>query len=139
VGEIARVILDTNVIISAYGWGGTPYRIIDLLLTDQIKNFSSLALIRELKATLAYTKLSFPIERQTHVVEVMLAKSILVDPSLTLNVIQNDPKDNRVLECALEAKADCIISGDKDHLYLRSWEGISILKITDFLGSSWVT
>jgi predicted nucleic acid-binding protein len=47
--------------------------------------------------------------------------------------ITDDPDDNRILEAALAAKADAIVSGDKHLLDLGTWNGIPILSLADFL------
>jgi predicted nucleic acid-binding protein len=52
----------------------------------------------------------------------------------TLDVIKADPSDNRILECAVAAKSEFIVSGDGRHLLpLRSYKGISILKVSEFV------
>lgn len=53
--------------------------------------------------------------------------AVFVHPRQTVDLIQQDPSDNRVLECAQAANADYIISGDEHLLKLRSFEGIPIL------------
>jgi putative PIN family toxin of toxin-antitoxin system len=57
----------------------------------------------------------------------------LVDHTQVLDVIKEDPDDNRILECAAAAKSDYIVSEDKDLLRLGVYEGISIVTISDFL------
>jgi len=49
-------------------------------------------------------------------------------------VIKEDPPDNKLLECAVEAKADYLISGDNEHLlFLENFEGIKIINPSEFL------
>jgi hypothetical protein len=59
--------------------------------------------------------------------------SIFVSPSFTLSVVERDKSDDRILECALEAKADYIISGDSRLLSLKEYQGIKILSPAEFL------
>jgi putative PIN family toxin of toxin-antitoxin system len=59
----------------------------------------------------------------------------LVTPDRTLDVVKEDEPDNRILECAVEAGSDFIISADKDLLPLGSYAGASILQAADFLRS----
>jgi predicted nucleic acid-binding protein len=57
-----------------------------------------------------------------------------VTPTATLDVIRADPPDNRILECAVTAKSDFIVSGDSRHvLPLGQYAGIPILKVADFM------
>lgn len=62
----------------------------------------------------------------------ILSRAELVDPKLTVTA-SRDPDDDHILACALEAKADAIVSGDKDLADLGSFEGISILTPRQFL------
>ena len=58
----------------------------------------------------------------------------VIKPGISLSVIKNDPSDNKILECALKAKAACIVTGDKAHLLpLKVYKGIKILSPSDFL------
>jgi predicted nucleic acid-binding protein len=63
----------------------------------------------------------------------MLQSAHHVLPARTVDVIQEDPDDNRILECALAARSDFIVTADKDLLRLQRYEGIEILTSTAFL------
>jgi predicted nucleic acid-binding protein len=54
-------------------------------------------------------------------------------PGRTLAVIDADPADDRVLEAAIEGRADVIVSGDRHLLQLRAWEGVRIVRAAAFL------
>lgn len=54
-------------------------------------------------------------------------------PTQTLDVVKEDPPDNRILECAVAAQSDVIVSGDGDLLRLRQYGAIPIMKVSDFL------
>ena len=66
----------------------------------------------------------------------ILASTSLVDPKQTLYVIDADPSDNRILECAVESRSDRIVSGDRHLLTLREYAGIRILRPSEFLASN---
>lgn len=58
------------------------------------------------------------------------------EPPESVDVIEDDPTDNRILECALAAGAEFVVTGDKKHLLpLGSFQGISIVALADFLAS----
>jgi len=62
------------------------------------------------------------------------AKTILVHPKVKISAIKEKDDDNRILECAVEAKVDYVISGDRKHLLpLKEYQGIKILSPTEFL------
>src|SRR5579862_3544056 len=59
----------------------------------------------------------------------------VVTPSVQLDVIKEDPPDNRVLECAVTAGSDYIVTGDKDLLRLGRYDAIRIVTVADFLAA----
>jgi predicted nucleic acid-binding protein len=67
----------------------------------------------------------------------------VIEPSHTLDVIKEDPDDNRILECAVEAVADVIVSGDKDLHRLGDYRGIRVVTIAEaidmVIGPGWRT
>ena len=57
----------------------------------------------------------------------------LVTPTEVIDVVKEDPADNRILECARAAGSDFIVTGDKDLLRIRQYAGIQIVSVSDFL------
>jgi putative PIN family toxin of toxin-antitoxin system len=57
----------------------------------------------------------------------------LIHPTMVLDVVSDDPDDNRVLECAVAGRADYIVSGDRHLLNLKQHAGIAILTAREFL------
>ena len=134
-----KIVLDTNVILSALGWLGTPYKVLEEVFCGDVQNFTSPVLIQELKRKLSSPKLHFPLSTRSELINILLEESILLHPKIPVSVLPNNDPDNRVLECALEAKADCIVTGDKLLQSLHPWSGISILSPTKFLESSFIS
>ncbi len=90
-------------------------------------------MLEELVRVIAYPKLKFPESLQAEIIETVFTFSSLINVAGSLNIIDLDPADNRVLECAITACVDYIISGDGHLLELSSYEGIPILKAKGFL------
>lgn len=132
-GKKTKVAIDTNVIISAFGWHGKPEDVVKLATTDRIKNFISLEMLAELRKVVAYPKLNFSEILQAEIIETVFSASSIINVNESVNVIIDDPPDNRVLECALSANVDFVISGDKHLLNLKAFKGIAILSPEDFL------
>jgi len=132
VGKNEKVIIDTNIFISAFGWGGRPLEVVELLEKEEIRNCISEGIFNELFVTLLYPKLSFPIKFQTEILEFVLAHSDFYTPKENLKLAP-DPKDNKFIECALTANAKFIITGDKSFLSLKQFRGIKITTPEDFL------
>lgn len=86
---------------------------------------------------LVYPKISELLElsgvSEREVIRNIVENSTLVKPKFKLNMIKEDPEDNRVLDCALQAKTDFIVSGDKHLLKLRKFRHIKILTPREFL------
>ena len=137
-GQIPKIIIDTNLIVSASGWGGLPAQALDLVSEKKIYLLISPILFSELQRALTYSKFRFLSEKQEKILKFMIKHSTLVYPEIAVSTLPNNDPDNRVLECALEAKADCIVTGDKLLQSLHPWSGISILSPAKFLESSFI-
>jgi uncharacterized protein len=126
-----RSVLDTNVVISALLWRGTPHQLLIALAahpTAQI--FSSPRLLEELSNVLsrpgASKQLPLIGKSARNVLADYLEVVELVEPA-ELPRVARDPDDDHVLACALAANANLIVSGDQDLLSLGHFQGISIV------------
>jgi putative PIN family toxin of toxin-antitoxin system len=126
-----RVVLDTNVYISAYGFGGAPARLVRAAILREIELVTSPALLAEVARILA-DKLAFDSEHVEEVVRQIARIATIVRPMERLAVLSDEP-DNRVLECARAGDADTIVSGDRHLLGLREYSGISIVGVAEAL------
>jgi putative PIN family toxin of toxin-antitoxin system len=84
-------------------------------------------LLGELERVLRYPKFLFTESEIRSFLRHVTASARLVQPKQRIDVVQRDPDDNRVLECAVEVQAKWIISGDPHLLELREYKGIQIL------------
>jgi putative PIN family toxin of toxin-antitoxin system len=133
-----RVVLDTNQHISALiRPDGIPSKIVQLWRANVIELAVSLPLLEEIEDVAHRQRI-----QQKHGLSnadiseylVLLREVAVVVPgAATVDVVKNDPDDNIVLSCALEAEADVIVSGDQHLLSLASYQGIPIVKAADFL------
>jgi uncharacterized protein len=127
-----RVVLDTNVYISALIFGGLPGSLLDLALLESFIPIISPALLDELDEKL---RLKFEVSAEDTAIVRKKLESIaeIVKPDAVLQVIEDDPDDNRVLECAAKGNADYIVTGDRHLLKLRTYEAIPIVTVRQFL------
>ena len=124
-----RLILDTNVFVSGIFWEGNfCSQLIDKWKNKEIELLSSLEIVEELVKTLRNFKISIPQSMIEEWKNLILNNSILIQPSTKIDVIKEDPEDNKFLEAAVDGKADFIISQDKHLLNLKEYHGIKILK-----------
>ena len=128
-----RVVLDTNVLISAVLFNGSPRAILELVIGGSVHCSLSLAILDELRDVLERPKFRFSPEQAFQVIEELHAVCDIVNPAIRVNVITADPNDNIILECALESKADIIISGDQHLLAVAEFKGIQIVSPSDYI------
>ncbi|AKX97812.1 putative toxin-antitoxin system toxin component, PIN family protein [Moorella thermoacetica] len=128
-----KIVFDTNVLVSAIGWEGPPHRLLEACLHGRLKLYTSTALLEELSKVLARPKLKVIAGHpDLPVILTWLASpEQIVIPEFEPNVITRDPADNKVLACALAAKADAIISGDEHLIDLRVYNEIKILRASE--------
>jgi putative PIN family toxin of toxin-antitoxin system len=128
-----RVVADTNVLISALLFGGLPEQILLAGLRGEIRLLTSIPLLEELENVL--TK-KFRLEPRFVKDSTDFIRDVAeqVEVISHLNIIKHPAWDNRVLECAVDGKADFVVSGDTKHILpLRECEGIKILSPSDLV------
>lgn len=125
-----RAVPDTNILISAFIWGGNPARLLEAAIDREVQLFISQPILDELVRVLNRKGFETKVPQ---ILDYLGKVSTMVEPALTLNVVEDDPEDNHIVECAVAAKADVIITGDKDLLRMGQYEGIQILQVSDFL------
>lgn len=128
-----RIVLDTNVLISGILFGGKPRLALDLVISGLIDCSLSIAILDELKDGLQRPKFGFSPDACFHIVEELHGVCDLISVSISFDMIRSDPDDNRVLECAVEARAHFIVSGDSHLLDLGKFEKIRILSPAEYL------
>ena len=129
-----RAVIDTNVLISAIFWPGKPKQFLNQLRRGKITFLTSQILLTELKEVLTRKDKPFKLseEEAERVLAAIRALAEIVQPHSSVTRCR-DEADNRVLECALDGRADWIITGDTHLLELRSFEGIKITTVANFL------
>ncbi|MBC7320688.1 putative toxin-antitoxin system toxin component, PIN family [bacterium] len=128
-----KIVVDTNVFISAFVFGGKPLEIIQLFLKDKVELYISPFIINEL-ARILEEKFSWEEDKIKKILEILELKAIKVYPKTKVSLIKEKKDDNCILECALEGKVDYIISGDRKHILpLKEFKGIKIVSVGEFL------
>ena len=126
-----QVVLDTNVVVSALIWGGTPFKLLQAAIDGDIMLYTSPALLAELREVLARDHLARQLRQQQSSVEEAIhlygELAIQVTPLSTPRAVHDDIDDDQVIAAALAAGAELIVSGDRDLLVLHPWRGIQIL------------
>jgi putative PIN family toxin of toxin-antitoxin system len=130
-----RVVLDTNVVLSALAWGGTPYKLIEAAAAGDIELVTSPALLTELRDVLGRAHLASRLTQQRSTVEQAIALyaelAISVSPLATPRVVPGDVDDDHVIAAAVAAGAKIVVSGDRHLLGLGSHQGIAIVNAAE--------
>ena len=127
-----RAVLDTNVIISAIIFGGKPRQLIYTIHEGKFDAFTSKDIIDEVLEILE-VKFEYPQNKLITVENELTSIIELVEPGLKLSAIKDDTDDDKIIECAVAAEADYIVSGDKHLLSYGKYGNIEIIKAADFL------
>lgn len=131
---MTKAVFDTNVYISALGFGGIPEHLLRLATGPgrQFELYASPDILKEIMKVLGSEKFQFSRDEIVDAISAIDYATDVKNPGVRLNVIKHDP-DNRILECAVKAQADFIVSGDTLLLDLGDYKGIRILKPARFL------
>ena len=130
-----RVVLDTNVLVSALIFpGGSPELVYRLVLEERIELISSRTLLAELGSVLE-AKFGWEPARVEQAVAQLTRIATVVEPTAVIAEIAADPADNRVLEAATAGDVVAIVSGDRHLLGLEKWREIPIQTPAQFLAA----
>lgn len=132
-----RVVVDTNVLVSATFWAGDSDCIIEKAENKEIQLVTSKEIIEEFVGVLDYPELRDKVVSQKlairRTVEKVVSLSAIIEPQERHKIIKDDPDDNKFLDCAVAAKAGFIVSQDKHLLSLKKFKGILIVSPNQFL------
>ena len=128
-----RATADSNIWVSGLNWHGKPHELLNLARDVKIELAISDAILDEFSRIL-HDKLEWSDDRLNSVRAEVATFTKRVSSTETLDVVKADPDDNRILECAVAAGSDVIVTGDAHLLQLGAYGGIKIMKVADFLG-----
>ena len=132
-----KITLDTNVLISATFWHGDSDKIIEKVESKEIELVLSKEIIEEFAKVLKYKDIQEKIKNKNlemkRTVEKIISISKIVEPLEKINIIKEDPDDNKILECAKSGKVDFIVSNDNHLLKLKEFENIKIITPKTFV------
>ena len=129
---MTRVTLDSNVYLSGFVFGGKPKRVLEMAIDGEIEVAVADPIIQEVRRHLL-GKFGWSEPRAAEAVESIAEFAKHVTPTETIDTVPTDPDDNRVLECAVSAGSQTIVTGDDDLLRLVAFRGIEIVRVADFL------
>jgi len=127
---VLKVVLDTNIFVSAFLTKGDCARIVRMWEKGKFILITSTEILKEIVDVLTY--LGAPRHHTSRLLKLVQQKARLVEPYLKVNVSRHSA-DNKFLECAIEGNAEVIVSGDDDLKVIGEYKGIRIISIRYFL------
>lgn len=122
-----KLFLDTNILVSATFWERSAYRLLIKIMEKKADGFTSNEILQEYRTVLKrdFQQEEYEVDAR---IEALLEVLTVVSPTKRLDVIKDDPTDNRVLEGALESSVNFIVSYDQHLSDLKEFKGIRIVK-----------
>jgi putative PIN family toxin of toxin-antitoxin system len=130
---VDRAVLDTNVLVSVTLSKGAPYEVLQHAEDGDFVSVTSPSIIHETRDVLTRDKIPFSESQVDTFIEKILSDSEVIAPEIGLDVVEDDPDDNKIIECAVAGDAEYIISGDSHLLDIGEYDGIMILQPDEFL------
>ncbi len=131
---VKRIVLDTNVLVSALLFKGDLARIVDSWKSGKIVPVFSRETFEEFKGALKYPKFKLTeVEIKLIIEEEVLPFFDIVEIAGDIKEVCRDPDDDKFIACALSSAADFIVSGDKDLLDMKAHRAIKIISVSDLL------
>ena len=130
---MTKVVLDTNVFVSSF-FGGNPRKIVNLWKTGGVTLCLSRPIIDEYIEVLR--RLGLDDQGELGELLGLFARGfhvVFTARTLELHIVEDDPDDNKFIECAVALKADFIISGDKALTAIQDYMGIQIVNPKEFI------
>jgi putative PIN family toxin of toxin-antitoxin system len=129
---VLRVTADTNIFISGLNFRGKPFELLTLARAGKIELAMSDAIMTEIKRVLSL-KFKWPDEDIAAIEKQITSLTRHVDPQQAIELVTEDPTDNRILECAVAAQSDVVVTGDRHLLKFGEFGSTRILNVADFL------
>jgi putative PIN family toxin of toxin-antitoxin system len=130
---VLRVTADTNIFISGLNFAGIPRRILNLAESGAIRMIVSDDILDEVRWVLRRKKFAWPEAKIDSALTQILWFCEHVKPNESVQVIAEDPTDDRILECAVASRSDYLVTGDNHLLKLGRFRNTKIVKPADFL------
>ena len=128
-----RVVLDTNVIVSGLNFPGNERIVLDLARRGRFELYLSPFILQETAGVLV-TKFGWEENMAARALDILRRAATVIDPSPRPNIIESNEADTRILECAVEASAGYLVTGDRRHLLpLKQHMGVTIVNAPTFL------
>lgn len=130
--EKIKVVIDTNIFVSAHI---APGKVIQKIIDEWVEGKFTLVISKLILAEIieVFKRKEIDLEKIGKLLDLISRKAVLVEPKMKIEVVKDDPEDNKFLECAVKGNAKYIVSGDKHLLSLKQFKNIQIIEPKKFI------
>ncbi|MDH5718780.1 MAG: putative toxin-antitoxin system toxin component, PIN family [Spirochaetia bacterium] len=129
----SKIVVDTNIIISAFLFSGLPNKLFKEIIDEKHHLFLSHDILNELLHVLSREKFKLSESQIKQFYEELINITNIVYPQKKLRIVNEDPSDDMLFECAIEANAQFIITGNKHVLKLKKYKNIQVISAKEFM------
>lgn len=123
-----KVVLDTNILLSSTLWNNSEaQKLLFKLIRKNVQIYSSVEILSEYQEVLK-RDFDYSDKEISYIMEKIFTFTTLIKPKKRIDVVKDDPDDNKIIECAIESSSKNIITYDKHLLNIGEYEGIKIIK-----------
>jgi putative PIN family toxin of toxin-antitoxin system len=128
-----KIVLDANIFISSFFWGGNPRLVLERVITGTDELFITKEILDEIESVLGKPKFHADKEKVAYFINSIEEIGNTIVPKKQIHNGSRDKTDNKYIECGLTADIDYIISGDIHLLELKEYENIKIVTAKNYL------
>ena len=128
-----KLVLDTNIFISAFYWGGDSQKIINRVIKGTDKLYISNEILDEIAAVMSGPKFKTSPEIIDRYIRTIEKTGKKVFTTGKIKGICRDKDDNEKIECGIQSRADYLITGDDDLLILKNYRQLKIITLKEFI------
>ena len=129
-----KIVIDTNVFISAVFFGGLPLQVLQSVISKQNDAYISPEIWDEYNDVIERMTKKYPSRLKQQLIDEVFKLFKVIIPSSEISICR-DPDDDKFISCALDAECMYIVSGDDDLLSLRNVDDIGICTPSEFLNA----
>ena len=129
-----KLVLDTNIFISSFFWGGNPRKIMTRIIDGKDTLYISDEILHEVFCVMKRPKFNVNHSQIIHFINSVKDIAFHVPVFGTVQNVCRDRDDDKILECAISGNVDFIVSGDSDLLSLNEFRGIHIITASEYIG-----
>ena len=128
-----KIVLDANIFISSFFWGGNPKAIVERIISGTDELFITKEILDEIEEVVRRPKFHTDNDRINYFISLIEEIGNKITPQILVKNGSRDRTDNKYIECGITANVEYIISGDIHLLELKKYKSIKIVKAKDYL------